>query len=592
MRRLGVWLLALAPLTRATAQHVPFTHADTLRGSISPERIWWDVTFYDLHVTIDPSDSTVHGWNGITYRVTGRPRAMQVDLQTPLDVDSMVQDGRRLRYRRDGNAFIVTLAAPQPMGATKTLTVYYHGKPHAAVKPPWDGGLIWAHDSAGHPWISTACQGLGPSVWWPTKDTQADEPDSQRIALTIPDSLGQAVANGRLRAIDRHDDGWTTYEWFVTEPINNYDVAAYVGRYAHFTDDYEGEGGRLTLGFWSLPSHLDTARVQFAQTRPMLQCFEHWFGPYPWYRDGYQLVEAPHLGMEHQSAVAYGNGYHNGYKGRDLSGTGWGLTWDFILVHESAHEWFGNSITTADIADMWVHESFANYAESLFTECRYGGAAGAAYVIGTRAKVQNDRPIVGPYGVNAEGSGDMYYKGGNMLHTVRHIIGNDSTWRSILRGLNTTFRHRIVTGKQVEEYMSEHAGVDLSRVFAQYLTTTQIPVFEYQLAGDTLNYRWVDVVPGFDMPLRVSVGPDRWVRLAPRQAWQTTTLPLAGQDDIRVDENFYVLARRTRGGRENDTVTRPLDSSSSGSRVHPGGVQQRRPATGPHVPPAGHQRSS
>jgi aminopeptidase N len=276
----------------------------------------------------------------------------------------------------------------------------------------------------------------------------------------------------------------------------------------------------------------------------MLQCFEHWFGPYPWYRDGYQLVEAPHLGMEHQSAVAYGNGYRNGYRGRDLSGTGWGLTWDFILVHESAHEWFGNSITTADIADMWVHEAFANYAESLFTECEHGMAAGAAYVIGTRKRVQNDRPIIGTYGVNAEGSDDMYYKGGNLLHTIRQIIGNDSTWRTVLRGLNTTFRHQIVTGTQIEEYMSRAAGVDLSRVFAQYLTTTQIPVFEYRLSGDTLSYHWADVVSGFDMPIRVSVAPDRWLMLRPRAGWQTTMLPRAGQQDFRIDQNFYVIPHR------------------------------------------------
>ncbi len=550
---------ALLPVG-AVAQLPSFTHADTLRGSITPERGWWDVTFYDLHVTLNPADSTLRGWNGITYRVTGRPRAMQIDLQTPLAIDSAVQDGRRLQYRRDGNAFFVTLAAPQRLGATKTLTVYYSGKPRAAVKPPWDGGLIWARDLAGHPWISTACQGLGASVWWPTKDTQADEPDSQRIALTVPDSL-QAIANGRLRGVERRADGTTTWEWFVTNPINNYDVAAYVGRYAELADAYDGEDGRLTLAFRPLATHVDTARVQFAQIKPVLQCFEHWFGPYPWYRDGYQLVEAPYLGMEHQSAVAYGNDYRNGYKGRDLSGTGWGLTWDFILVHESAHEWWGNNITTADIADMWVHESFANYAEALYTECRYGTAAGAAYVRGVRKSVKNDRPIVGHYGVNNEGSGDMYYKGGNMLHTIRQIVGNDSTWRSILRGLNATFRHQIVTGRQVQDYMSARAGVDLSRVFAQYLTTPQVPVFEYQLAGDTLRYRWADVVPGFDMPVRVALGPDggygaagsggstgsdRWVTLTPRESWQTTTLRLAGPEDFRVDENFYVIVRRVR----------------------------------------------
>jgi aminopeptidase N len=537
--------LACIPLASAAAQQPTFTHADTLRGSNTPERAWWDVTFYDLHIAIDPADSTLRGWNGITYRVTGRPRAMQIDLQPPLEIDSVVQDGRRLQHRRDGNAFFVTPAGAQPKGAAKTVTVYYHGKPRVAAKPPWDGGIIWARDPDGRPWVGTACQRLGASVWWPNKDTQADEPDSQRIALTVPDSL-QAVANGRLRSVQPGIGGTSTWEWFVANPINNYAVAAYVGRYAELPESYQGEDGPLTLTFRPLAAHRDTARVQFRQVTPMLQCYERWFGPYPWYRDGYQLVEAPYLGMEHQSAVAYGNGYTNGYQGRDLSGTGWGLTWDFIIIHESAHEWWGNNITTADIADMWVHEAFASYAEALYTECQFGQQAGAAYVIGTRKNVKNDRPVIGSYGVNAEGSGDMYFKGANMLHTIRQLVGNDSIWRSTLRGLNTRFRHQVVTGKQVQDYMNERAGIDLSRVFAQYLTTTDIPVFEYRLAGDTLAYRWTDVVPGFAMPLRVRVAPDRWVALTPKEAWQTTTLPLADPGDFRVDENFYVVVRTAR----------------------------------------------
>jgi aminopeptidase N len=538
-----VLLLACAACATASAQQRTFTHADTLRGSITPERAWWDVAFYDLHVRLDPADSTVRGWNGITYRVTGRSRAMQIDLQTPLEIDSIVQDGRRLTYRRDGNAFFVTLAAKQRKGATKTLTVYYHGRPTVATRPPWDGGLIWARDPDGGTWISTACQGLGASVWWPTKDTQVDEPDSQRVAITVPDSL-RAVGNGRLRGIERRGDGWATWEWFVSSPINNYDVAPYVGHYAQFTDTYFGEGGPLTLDFHPLAVHLEAAREQWKQVKPMLQCFEGWFGPYPWYRDGYQLIEAPHLGMEHQSAVAYGNGFRNGYKGTDLSGTGWGLTWDFIVIHESAHEWWGNSITTADVADMWVHESFANYAESLYTECRYGREAGATYVRGTRTLIQNQRPIVGPYGVNADGPSDMYYKGGNMLHTIRQVIGNDTTWRAVLRGVQAEFAHRVVTGRQIQEYMSAHAGVDLHRVFEQYLTTTKVPVLEYRIDGAELTYRWANVVAGFDMPVAVLVGKGRSVRLAPTEQWRTTDVGLKEPEDFRVDENYYVESRR------------------------------------------------
>jgi len=534
-------LILSATRSAGAQERHAYTHADTLRGSIGPARAWWDVSFYDLHVRVNPSDSSISGMNRVTYRVLAPATEMQVDLQQPLVIDSVLQDGRRLVARRDGNAFFVTLAAPQAAGSMKTVTIHYHGKPRVATHAPWDGGYVWTRDSLGHRWIATANQGLGASVWWPNKDTQADEPDSQRVAITVPDSV-MDVSNGRLRSVTHHGDGTTTWEWFVTNPINNYDVAVNAARYAHLGGVYHGEEGPLTLDFYPLEYHADTARVQFAQVRPMLACFEHWFGPYPWYEDGYKLVETPHLGMEHQSAVAYGNHYQNGYLGRDLSGTGLGLKWDFIIVHESAHEWFGNSLTSKDLADMWVHESFANYAEALYTECQQGKEAGATYVIGTRRNVRNDQPIVAPFGVNAEGSGDMYYKGGNMLHTIRQLVNDDEKWRSILRGLQSTFRHQVVTGQQVEDYISRQSGMDLSKVFAQYLTTTKIPVLEYRVNGTTLSYRWTDVVPGFDMPVRVTVGGESRM-LRPTGSWQTLTVPAGAS--LAVDRNFYVLARQT-----------------------------------------------
>jgi aminopeptidase N len=546
MPKLLPWITALVlyPLAPAPAQDTAaVTHADTLRGSITPQRVWWDVTFYDLHVAVNPADSSIRGWNGIGYRVVSSAQEMQIDLMTPLEVDSMAQDGRALAYRRDGNAFFVTLASPQQPGEQKTLTVYYHGRPRAAKHAPWDGGFVWGVDSLGHRWIATACQGVGASIWWPNKDTQADEPDSQRVAITVPDSLFD-VSNGRLRGVDRHQDGTTTYEWFVADPINNYDIAVNAANYDHFADLYDGEGGKLTLDYWPLAYNLEAARRQFEQVKPMLQCFEHWFGPYPWYTDGYKLVETPHLGMEHQSAVAYGNHYQNGYMGRDLSQTGVGLRWDFIIVHESAHEWFGNSITTADVADMWVHEGFANYSENLFTECQQGREAGSAYVIGSRKNIVNDRPIIGQYGVNREGSKDMYYKGGNLLHTIRQVVGDDAKWRGVLRGLSMTFRHQIVTSRQIEAYISQHAGIDLSKVFDQYLRTTRVPVLEYKIDGSTLRYRWTDVVPGFAMPVRVTLSDSGYALVHPTQAWHKARLRLHRPADFRVDQNFYVAARR------------------------------------------------
>jgi len=545
MRRLLLPACMLAlPLAAANAQRPQrtFTHADTLRGSNTPQRAWWDVTFYDLHVSVMPADSSISGWNGVTYLVKRPARVMQIDLQVPLVVDSMVQQGRPLTFRRDGNAFFVTLVAPQRTGAHNTIDVYYHGQPRVATNPPWDGGFSWRQDSLGHQWIATSNEGIGASVWWPNKDYLGDEPDSQRIAITVPDSL-QDVSNGRLRNTTHNTDGTTTYEWFVNDPINNYDVEVNAGHYAHFSETYQGEAGPLTMDFWPLAYHLDTAKVQFQQARSMMQCFEHWFGPYPWYRDGYKLIEAPYLGMEHQSGVTYGNHYENGYLGRDLSHTGWGLKWDFIIVHESAHEWFGNNITMKDQADMWIHESFANYAENLYTECQDGKAAGAAYVIGTRRAIRNDAPIIGTYGVNDEGSGDMYYKGGNMLHTIRQLVNDDAKWRGVLRGLNRTFWHQTVTSAQIEHYMSAHTGLDLSKVFQQYLTTTKVPELQYRLSGSSLAYRWANVVPGFAMPVRVTVGDSAYALIHPTTAWKTMQVHLASAAAFGVDPNFYVETR-------------------------------------------------
>ncbi|MFI5235389.1 MAG: M1 family metallopeptidase [Gemmatimonadales bacterium] len=542
-RHLLLAVLALSPLAAGNAQTpIVFTHADTLRGSITPERAWWDVAFYDLHVSVNPADSSITGWNGIRYRVTGVPREMQIDLQEPLVVDSMIQDRKTLTYRRDGNAFFATLKTKQKIGKEYLITVYYHGKPTIAKRPPWNGGFTWTADSLGHEWVATTSEGTGASIWWPNKDSQSDEPDSQRIAITVPDPMID-VSNGRLRSTTHHPDKTTTYEWFVADPINNYDVAVNAGTYAHFSDVYDGEGGRLTLDFWPLAYHLDTAMVQFQQVKPMIACFEHWFGPYPWYADGYKLVETPHLGMEHQSGIAYGNHYKNGYLGRDLSRTGLGLAWDFIIVHESAHEWWGNSLTDQDVADMWLHESFANYAEGIYTECQAGTAAGARYTVGSRKNMRNDEPIVGIFGVNHEGSGDMYYKGGNMLHTIRQVINDDEKWRGILRGLQHTFWHQIVTGQQVEDYISKQAGIDLSHIFSQYLTTTKIPLLEYKIVDSTLSYHWVNVVPGFDMPLRVTLADSAYALIHPTTAWQTAVVHLSAPAAFKVDENFLVDAK-------------------------------------------------
>jgi aminopeptidase N len=548
-----------------------FTHQDTLRGSLNPERTWWDVMRYDIKVKPDFGSKTIEGEVKIVFKTTedlhdinvGSKRfskdeyKMQIDLQEPMIIDKIIKidsalkgehnsvriEGttiNELKFERDGNAVFVYIH-PLPLYSKNTIdsiTIYYHGKPREAIRPPWDGGWIWKKDANGNPWMSVACQGLGASVWYPCKDHQSDEPDNgATLSMVVPDTL-TAVGNGRLKEKKNNNDGTATWVWEVKNPINNYNIIPYIGKYASFTETFNGEKGKLDCSYWVLDYNLDKAKEQFKQAALMLKCFEYWFGPYPFYEDGYKLVESPHLGMEHQSAVAYGNKFANGYLGRDLSGSGWGLKWDFIIVHESGHEWFANNITSKDLADMWIHEGITNYSETLFTECQFGKEAGSDYVIGTRKNIKNDIPVIGVYGVNMEGSGDMYYKGGNMMHTIRQVINNDSLFRQILRGLNKTFYHQTVTTAEIENYISKQSGIDFSKVFDQYLRTVQIPVLEYTLKDGKLSYRWTNCVSGFKLPLKIVLKGERWIK--PTEQWQSLNLYPENADDFKVDRNFYV----------------------------------------------------
>jgi aminopeptidase N len=526
----------------AFAQQPVFTEDDSLRGSITPERVWWDLHHYQLNLSVDPATTSIAGNVVVAYTVVEPYQVLQIDLQPPLVVEKITQDGEPLDFtKRGNNAHMVTLKKEQQKGAAESVVVYYSGKPLVARNPPWQGGFQWAKDNDGNPFIATSCQGLGASVWWPCKDHMYDEPDSMTMNITVPANLVD-VSNGRLRSKTQHDNGTVTFGWFVRNPINNYGVNVNIANYVHFSDTLRGEGGILDLDFYVLPYNLEKAREQFKQAKLMLRAFEYWFGPYPFYEDGYKLVETPYLGMEHQSSVTYGNGYQNGYRGRDLSASGWGLKWDFIIIHESGHEWFANNITYKDIADMWVHESFTNYSENLYTEYYYGKKAGAEYVIGTRKSIKNDRPIVGPYNVNKSGSGDMYSKGGNMLHTLRQVFDNDERWRRMLRDMNKTFYHQTVTGKQIEDFITRQCGRDLGKVFDQYLRDVRIPEFTYTIKKGKLQYRWSNCVEGFDMPVKISSDNGKtFTTIYPTTSLKS--LDFKG-DTVTVDENFYVTSKQ------------------------------------------------
>ncbi|WP_100074454.1 M1 family metallopeptidase [Chryseobacterium camelliae] len=536
MKKLTFTLVLISGLAfgQLSEKNKVFTRQDTLKGSNTKFRDFWDVKKYDLSVEPDFEAKSIRGNNIISLQITkdiANP-VFQIDLQQPMKADK-VEASFPMEYKQDGDFIFITAKKTFKKGEQYTITVQYSGNPRIAKMPPWDGGWVFTRDEKGNPWMSVADEGIGASVWLPTKDIWSDEPDQGMIMKIIAPKGLIGVGNGRLTST-KTDGDKTIYTWEVKNPINAYSIIPSIGKYTNFKDTFKGEKGKLDLDYWVLDYNIDKAKKQFRQVQPMLSAFEYWFGPYPFYEDSYKLVETPYLGMEHQSNVGYGNGYQNGYLGRDLSGTGVGLNWDFIIIHESGHEWFANNITAKDQADMWIHESFTNYSEVLFTERYMDKKSAEAYALGIRKLIQNDTPIIGKYGVRNEGSGDMYPKGASMIHTIRQVINDDEKFRQILRGLNKDFYHQTVSTQQVEQYISKKSGIDFSTVFSQYLRTTKIPVLEYSQKGEALTFRYTNAIKNFRLPIRTESGET----INPTENWQT--VKLNSGTPVSFNKNYYI----------------------------------------------------
>ena len=513
------------------------TRQDTLRGSITPERGWWDLTYYHLDIKVEPEKKFISGSNTVGYRVLESNKTMQIDLQKPMKITSVEADGKPLEFKREGNAYFIKLRQKQKKNHINYVKINYEGFPKEAIRAPWDGGLSWTKDENGNHFIATSCQGLGASIWWPNKDHMYDEVDSMLISVNVPKNLTN-VSNGRLKKVTDHENDTKTFDWFVSNPINNYGVNINIGDYVNFSEVYKGEKGDLDIDNYVLSYNLEKAKKQFKQVPMMIEAFEYWFGPYPFYEDSFKMVEVPYLGMEHQSSITYGNKYQNGYLGKDLSGSGWGLKFDYIIIHEGGHEWFANNITYKDIADMWIHEGFTCYSENLYVDYFFGKNASSEYVLGTRGGISNKKPIIGQYNINREGSGDMYSKGANLLHMIRQLCKDDEVWRQTLRGLNKEFYHSTVTTDEIEKYISESIGMDLSKVFDQYLRDFRIPIFEYEISDDgILTYRWNNVINGFDMPVEIIINGEYYT-LYPNEEFKDIKID---SDKISVNNNYYVF---------------------------------------------------
>jgi len=552
MKRTYLIALVVCGILMANSKHVAaqlmkvkneFTRADSLRGNLTPLRTCYDIQYYHLDIKVDIDSKFISGSNLFRFRAVEDFKRLQFDLFVDLKVNKVVYQGKDLPFTREYNAVYVDFPKIIGKGSQEEFTVYYEGRPTEAIRAPWDGGIDWKKDSNGKAWVATACQGMGASVWWPNKDHQYDEVDSMLISVAVPKGL-MNVSNGRLTKVENLNDGYTKFHWKVVNPINNYNVAINIGDYVHFKEKHQGEKGPLDIDYYILRENNTADKKAHLQNnaKRTITAFEHWFGPYPFYEDGYKLVETHHLGMEHQSAIAYGNGYQNGYLGSDASGTGLGKKWDFIVVHESGHEWFGNNITAADLADMWIHESFTNYSEALFIDYFYGKEASQAYVHGIRRGIQNDIPIQGPYHVNKEGSGDMYPKGGVMLNMIRTMIANDDKWRALLRGLNSTFYHQQVDYNDIVHYLSQQSGLDLSKVFEQYVQHASIPTLEIQQdASGGIMGRWISEVKGFHMPIHIGIKGQKRQLIHLNQHFQSIKIPGLNKENIDIDRfNYYV----------------------------------------------------
>ena len=537
----AMFFVAIAGTTTGQVAAVP-TRADRLRGEYGPLRSNNDLLSYDLKVRIDPAKKFLSGRNAIRFRMLTDAQRIQLDLSETLKVEKILLGKTELKYQRDSGAVFVDFQKPLKQGRTYKVEFFYSGYP---IEIGRFGGLTFKKDPAGRDWITTSCEDDGASVWWPNKDQWRDEVESMRLRVAAPNGL-MDVSNGRFAGKRDLGDGFTEWDWKVHYPINNYDVALNIGHYVHFSDKL----GKLPLDYYVLPENLDKAKAQFTQVKPMMNAYQHYFGEYPFIKDGYKLVEVPYLGMEHQSAVAYGNKYENGYLGRDWTGVGISKKFDFIIIHESGHEWFGNAVTAADMSDMWIHEGWTTYMEGLYVEYLYGKPDAIKYLNGLKSHLKNDGAIVATdadgktiHGTNQQPTQDQYFKGALMINTLRSVIDDDAKWFGLIRGFYQEFKYKNILTEDVVDYFNRHSGMDLAPIFDQYLRHVAIPILELKFEPGMVSYRWKVDVTEFAMPVKVGA-PDAWQTIKPMVEWQTMKTPL-GKEDFRVaTDSYYVNVRK------------------------------------------------
>lgn len=512
-----------------------FTRKDSLQGGLRFERTCFDVLRYNLDLTVIPNEKKIKGNNEIIFKIVENTKKIQIDLFENMQIDSIIWNNSQLIFNREFNAVFINFPDELKKNSEEKIQFYYQGNPIAARNAPWDGGFVWKKDKNNNDWIGVAVQGTGASLWYPCKDSQTDEPDfGASIKVAVPNGL-MNISNGRFIGSKKLENDYTRWNWEVKNPINNYNITLNIGDYVHIHDNHNG----LDLDYYVLSYNEEKARKHFEEVKPMMDCFQSKFGEYPFKEDGYKLIETPYLGMEHQSAVAYGNKYLKGYLDQDISYSGVGLLFDFIIIHESGHEWFGNSITSQDIADMWIHEGFTQYSEIVYAECVFGYEKAMKYANGLKNGVLNNKPIIGHYGVNCKGSDDMYPKSALLLNTLRHAINDDEKWWKLIYDYSTTFRHKIIDTETVITFFNEYTKQDLTPIFNEYLRYTTIPILELKINKNRLEYRWKTNETNFSMPIEIKINGQSTI-IKPVSTWNKSKFKVKSSDKIEVSNNYFV----------------------------------------------------
>jgi aminopeptidase N len=555
MRRLLIvtlcaWaLLAQAPSASQTAQQKPRpetqkppqlrppTRADSLRGQYDRHRANNDLLYYHLDIRVDPEQKLLSGKNTVRFRMLEDDTRVRLDLYANLNVERIMLGTNELKYERELNAVFIDFPQALRKGREYAIEFHYSGTPQETGR---FGGLAFRKDPQGRHWINTANQGNGSSIWWPSKDQWKDEPEGMRISVAVPNDLVN-VSNGRFIGKTDLGDGYTRWDYQVHYPINSYNVSLNIGHYVQFSGTPVGTNKNLTIDYFVLPESLEKATAQFAQTPPMIRIFEEIFGEYPFKKDGFKLIEVPYTGMEHQSAVTYGNGFQNGYGGKDWTGVGVSPKFDFIIIHESAHEWFGNAVSAADISDMWIQEGWTTYLEGLYVEKMFGYEDALKYVNGYKSKVGNRQPIITQRGIHRSPTQDMYFKGALFLHTLRSVVNDDEVWWRVIRDYYQAFKYRNSMTEDMVRFFNNALGQDLSPVFNQYLRRSELPVLElaFDEEAGTLAYRWRADERDFNMPVKVG-DPAKWQVIRPTTDWQImeTEIP---KDAFQVATDLYYV---------------------------------------------------